>query len=63
MLNQDYNPIADFSDTEKFNQTLIELRNIVTELEFKREELNDNIDSLTASLKSFALLAPHVVNK
>lgn len=63
MFRSNNNPIEDFSDTEKFNQTLIELKSIVTELEFKREELNANIDSLTRALNSFALLDAQVVNK
>jgi exonuclease VII small subunit len=63
MFRTNNNPIEDFSDTEKFNQNLIELKSIVTELEFKREELNANIDSLTRTLNSFALLDAQVVNK
>jgi exonuclease VII small subunit len=63
MFRPNNNPIEDFSDTEKFNQSLIELKSIVTALEFKREELNANIDSLTRTLNSFALLDLQVVNK
>lgn len=63
MFDIDTNPILDFSETEKFNQRLIDLRNIVTSLEFKREELNECMDSLTRTLNSFALLDAQVVNK
>ena len=56
-------PIVNFSEREKFNERLAELRQIVTTLEFRREEMNAGLDSLTKTLNSFALIDSQVVNK
>lgn len=63
MFPVDYSSTVNFSETEKFNQYLREIRNIVTTLEFKREELNESIDRLTRSLSELAFLDSQNINK
>jgi len=63
MFNEDIKPLIDFSEREKFNQQLNELKQVVTNLEFRREEMHAAMDSLTQTLNSFALISNQVVNK
>lgn len=63
MFPVEYSSTVNFSEMEKFNQSLREIRNIVTNLEFKREELNESIDRLTRSLSELAFLDSQNINK
>lgn len=56
-------PIVNFSEREKFNEQLAELRRIVINLEFRREEMNAGLDRLTQTLNSFDLIDSQRVNK
>ena len=57
MFGQDTNSIAGFPDTGNFLSTILEIRSLVTELEFKREEMNQTLDSLH---KAFAEVSKEI---
>ena len=63
MFTTDLNANEYFSDTRNIEEQILELRSIVIELEFKREEMCEGLDRLHRAVNSISLNTSDAVNK
>lgn len=63
MFNTDIRTTECFPKAENISQQILEIRSIVTDLEFRREEMCEGMDRLQRALNSISLKTSDIVNK